>query len=449
MTPSTTVFAYTGGFGSSQSLVSTTMTGSNTSSPRSTAQQTYAGYGSLTCDNGQGCAAMERSKDSQSGMIAGAVIGAVAGIALILAAFMLWRRKRKRVAKRPYAESDSVWHKLSRSDGATSTATDVGIAGEQKNSRDRDLGEPGPSFDFGEISTTNPKTISSYSVLQNGQKTSQATWSRNSLDRFYPTAGTKNDEHNTRSKIGIALTRYSTTDSAVPLSRPFTLTNCPTDPTVPKENIPQGHKRHSSVSAQSDATIRQKAEVVYVGKARTARRHSLTPRVINIVAAGGSCDQLDLSRNNSDSSSSAQDNLNRDSIRSRSMSPNKMLSGNASFVNGLSDRLNTKSSDEASPQNDQINRSSTTKTASKDLSECPMIPTRGRSMKRRADQHISYSNLGKTMSEVKRTIREKGDSAFASSDDLWDQARTQGRRSGGPVSELPSTVTVTRGGRGK
>lgn len=426
----------------------TSMKSMDASSTQSSAQPSTSGDGTLDCNSTSGCVSIEEQHKDHLSSIIGIVVGVVMAVVLICVAYILWRWRRRRTTRQADAlEKRSVWHKKLKSDGAISTATNTEFKDQEATNmyEDNDLGEPGPAFNFYGIEAEDTTKSDIGNPMHHRKRLSESSWYDRPMSAFRSTTSSDQGRRSIGSKIGIALTRYSTAESTAPLSQPIPSAKQHKAQNSQETNL-NSHQRNSSASIQSDATTRKDDDVYYVGKALTARRHSLTPRVINIVAASNSTDKLGLGSNKGGSISST---LKDDSFRSRSMSPNKLLSGYASFIDELAGRVHTPPQQMAS-QDNRIKRSSTTKAEVAGPAKYPIIPDRGRSVKRHADQHISYPptsypKLGKTMSEVKRTIREKGDSAFASSDDLRGKTREEGR----PVAELPSSVTVTRGRGGK
>lgn len=381
-------------------------------------------------------------------------MGTAAGIILVAMAWFFWRWRRRRIARQSRSgKKRSSWPKLWKLGRGESTTAEANLKSQQDAHLKvtNDLGEPGPAFDFYRTEAKRRSTASDDVPMHKYTGMTAASWYDRPIDPFSSTASNTTESQITGSKIGIALTRYSTAESTLPLSNPTSTTKEHKVYDDSSTDLDGNHHRHSSTSISSDATTRFDPQVTPLQTATIARRHSLTPRIINIVAASGSSDRVTGGGNKHNNESPGCDDNNRNSFRSRSMSPSKLLSGYASFVDEISDHRAKRRSRAQTTSQDSTNQcdlSASTKATAVDMTKYPITPTRGRSMKRTAEAHISfpptsYPNLGKTMADVKKTIREKGGAAFASTDDL----RVRGRRSGteSSVTELPSSVTVTRG----
>lgn len=385
----------------------------------------------------------------------GLTIGLPASIMFVLIVwFLLWKFGYCKPARRVGSpKSQPKWRRILGYGRSAPTNADAGSGIQQiaPPKECHDLGKPGPAFNFYGMEPKGIRLSASDVPMPNYKRMSNMSWHERPVNPFSSIASTTTENQITGSKIGIALTRYSTVESSLPLSNPISPMKehkiCDDYGT----DLNPNHHRHSSTSISSDATARFDPQVTPLQTATIARRHSLTPRIINIVAASGSSDQVSGGETKHNNESPGCNDINRNSLRSRSMSPSRFLLGYASFTDEISDhraepRPHTQKTSQDS--NSQSDSSASTKATVVDMTKYPIIPNRGRSVKRTAEAHISspptsYPNLGKTMADVKKTIREKGSAAFASTDDL----RVRGRRSGteSSVTELPSSVTVTRG----
>lgn len=438
--------------------LSTTIALTAASQSAPAAKPSFSDYGTPDCNRDPNCAAVEHKDESHRGMVAGIVIGTVAAAVLVFAAYMLWRQRRKKASKRTDFEQNTVWHKISNSGESESTATAVDFQEKKLDypmidiSGD-DLGQPGPAFVFDEIQSLNDESLKEQHLSPACKPPGPLSWTYPPCNPFkLPDRISLDNDGCPSPKTIPAFPQYS---SAVPDMSKSQSASIPEPYSIPpkqtEERIGQCHRRHSSLSTRSDGTTRVEEEFVYFGKARTARRHSLTPRVINIVAGSSSSDKLNREDCWDASTSSPHKDPQRDSMRSRSMpltslrpaDGNKSIGSPSNPAGSMIEGVFDHDKNSLIPRYTIANSSSATKTGDGDLDTTIFTPERGRGMKRRDKEHISYPpssypKLGKTMAEVKKTIRLKGDSAFVSTENLRSTARTQEQFTS--QAQLPTNV---------
>lgn len=358
---------------------------------------------------------------------------------VLAACCLLWRLKSKRHFKGVEISKERPRWGKSLENNATSTRnSEINLDNQQTMLKDDlNLGEPGPALAFtlhGRRSESRDDFPKFEDTLTYSYGQNRSSWYDRNMDPFHSATSTNIGSEKSNSKVGIASTRSSTAESGLPLAvpkQPVREHEIPHD----ARKLPDGEvNRKSSTSVSSEATIHFDPHV-RVAMTQAIRRHSLTPRVINIVAARGDSDH----EAKHGDEPSTETTINHSPFRSRSMSPSKLLFGHTTFVNNTTRqdaeemfRIQT-ALDTTKGRNDP---SSLTITHAGDVIRYPVIPDRGRSLKRMAGTHFSlphtaYPDLGKTMADVKKTIREQGGAAFASSENLREAARRSGISAGG------------------
>lgn len=459
-----------------------------TSSPELASQQ---------CHEDPVCAARETDEAHRRSVIAGSVVGVVGGCVIIFALVMCWRKKlRRRRAAFGAVDWLSDKPKARTSDDTPQEQDRIPVA----TTMEPDLGEPGPALTRREPhkmpADTRGRSPRQRPVQQYTKLTSRdRSHSRHSglSDPFRtPTEPRKNSAISldgqmigeaggidpTRSQIGLALTRYSTANTEVEPA-----TTCP--PSLSKtdansseyldhDNLASNHNRVSSISAISNGTdITHKdddphAHVLYIGKARPAklsslRRHSLTPRIINIVANTHSRSRRGADGAGSDRSDDEVDtdtaptsvNATKSTLRARSASPMKSTNAYSGSPVKLTNHFGIVTwGRESEPGRTSSEIQGRTRLPSRAREQTRF--SRGRSVKEETakDLHISYPPtsypmLGRTMSEVKRTLKERKEKAFTIDELGFPVGVSKGSGLG---VHLPGSVTVHRGttaGRGK
>ncbi|KAK5951146.1 hypothetical protein OHC33_007899 [Knufia fluminis] len=411
------------------------------------------------CQHDPACAEEQKGASHNRGTIVGPVLGAIAFLVLVFAAYMLFRRRRRR-NKQKKLEAAAIWSDKSTRNSQAST----NVAKEEAHKDNRDtqergrsriksleiLGEPGPTIPTDGALETLHRKSAPYPPQDQTQtrraSTLSRTWSNASSDPFRTPP---NQDQPNKSRIGLALTRYSTADTT--RTRPVS----PIKPQKPNTIVLQNHNaainhnksnRTSTLSAQTDGTARDtieaETEQPKICKARlvlTARRHSFTPRIINIVAGqnGSRSRSRSRSRDGLNSNEANTNGQRRISDRARSASP----AGHGYGYAGSPAKLNAHFGIETwgmgagrtSSERGRIERAGSGGS------------TRGRQGERTTGTEqeqkggvsyppSSYPKLGRTLSAVKRTIRADKERAF----------------SGTGAVILPETVTVDRrGGRAR
>lgn len=342
---------------------------------------------------------------------------------------MLRRRQRRRNREKE-VEGTTNWSDESKTPSRSSThhtkndsSEDTRTGETPHTSRQKSLNlfeEPGPAIATDGALETLHRKCGAYPVPQRySHRTSEPTWSDASSDPFRsPVDGDIEPCQPTNSKIGLALSRYSTADTT------GTFAVCrPPSPTKPATTFDvlrgQPHNvnmvqlnRDSSLSARTDDKHNEdKVEICNARLVPTARRHSLTPRIINIVASRNS--SKDRASMGSDESSERGRGA-QIATRARSASPTKVQLA----YTGSPAKLNAHFGIETwemqhcrmSPDSLELEHMN----SNGSISKRPYERARGPSRERHINYPpTSYPKLGRTLSAVKRTIRANKDGAFS------------------------------------
>lgn len=304
------------------------------------------------------------------GAVAGGVIAAVAVAVIIFAIVVCCRKKSRRSAG---SASNPTWKQIEQAEKAEilaigrNTRNTVNGANTKhfnthqttipRASSANTLGEPGPSFDMDDnqrgISLCHPSLRIGHRYIIGNRKGNSdisnpfATPTESNQD----TDSSLDADEPTRSQIGLALSRYSTNTLKHDPS-PFQHEEMPALPQSPlmislnekaKANTEDkhtastdtvNHKRASSVSALTDGAEGE-IPVITVAKAITARRHSLGPRMIDIIAGtshsdGGQRVSRAISRSDNDL---VRKSLNRTRSASPAVTVNR-YTGSPAKLNG-------------------------------------------------------------------------------------------------------------------
>lgn len=335
--------------------LSTTLLASDTLPSTATPEPTE--FGTTQCEKDPLCEGEALIEEDRRGVIAGSVVGSVGAAVLLFAIFMFIRRKGWN--KKRENGSGKRWKTDTQTTGSTQLpkqdleTAQVNHTERQTNAisqsttrgRNSSLGEPGPalfdragnrmlnrSLEANSLSTTGDYTVPPpyrLSVTTIGSDPFHTPAEVNgSFDGSHETS----DDRPSHSQIGLALTPYSTTNSA-PRNDLVQRLSVPSSSQHPAESQ---HKRTSSLSAQTDVTDIDKENeprTLFIGTAKptklpNVRRHSLTPRIVNIVAGSGSRDRMQSDgagsdRSDNDDTESCPKPGKRRTTRARSSSPMK------------------------------------------------------------------------------------------------------------------------------
>lgn len=410
---------------------------SSTSSVTTESGPSETVLGTSACERNENCEERTIKSADHKAEIAGAVVGMVAFGLFIFIGRLLFRRYRRMRQERDVA-GRAIWPGMKQSSSDTSswfkhrrgksTATQMSSSVVEERDKDHGFREPGPAV---------PSLPSErYLQADHHSQRSDSTVSQ-ALEDFrrplYAHLGQTNEF--TRSKIGLALSRYSSIDmittplisasasrSASPVKTRNSQLEAPAVVAqikrISRENIKTLHKRSSSISASSEA------QTFFIGRAKAARRHSLTPRIINIVANSTSNESII-------DTATVEGSTKRGSHRSsraRSVSPPKhdYEGSPAKLKSHFGVEIWGRNSGRTSSERQGIERSESLKEHA--------------AHNERENESISYPALGRTMSEVKRTIRAHRDRAV--SDASSGQIVTDGF-----VEQMPESVTISRPGK--
>lgn len=397
--------------------------------------------GSPSCSKDPTCAAEADMEAHRRGLIAGSVVAVVAALVLIFGLYMFCRKKLNTPVKR---KEDPGWVEVKpprkpfliektrpmQKIASEDTQGDVVQLQDRPPSAGRVLGEPGPA-----VVTEKHQQQPEYTVVPSTKRLSNTSMLSD------PFRTPDDSLQLNQSQIGLALSRYSST-----IDRPL-----PTPPQQHLTPIPRAIneedalKRASSFTTQTEDTDKEnEPRTLFIGTAQptkfaSARRHSLTPRIVNIIAGSGSRDRVQA--DGADESSGDEGPSKRSTIRARSSSPMK----SSKLYSGSPAKLNHHFGIKTCSQ--EVGRTSSELLRhARDGSDDSMAG-RGRPRLRKSDQvvdegHVSYPPtsfplLGRTLSESKRKLR---DSDGTSSSHMTDAKS---------VPALPETVTIDRGGKRK
>lgn len=406
---------------------------STTNPKATTAETTQAEPGSPQCTSDPACVAHTNDEAHRRGIIAGSVIAVFAAGCIIFGLYMFIRRKLHTPIKRkeepgwievkPKRKSFLI-EKVRPEKDISNAPADLVRLQERPHPAVRPLGEPGPA-----VSTKPRQRLPDYRVDATNRLSNTSTLS----DPFR----TPEDTQLNQSQIGLAVSRYSSTiDRPLPIPPQSHLT-LPVRATDEEDTL----KRASSFTTQTEDTDKEnEPRTLFIGTAQptrlaSARRHSLTPRIVNIVAGSGNKDRL---RSDGADDSGDEGLSKRSTFRARSSSPMK----SSKLYSGSPAKLNTHFGiqtwgREAGRTSSELLRHA------RDGSDDSMAG-RGRPRERKSDQRIddgdikspptSFTLLGRTLSEAKRKLRN--------SDGTTSSASTKGG-----IPAIPGSVTISRGGK--
>jgi len=393
----------------------------SSSSPSSSSEPTATWLGTAWCHEHPQCKQEEEKEERHRGLIAGSVIGAIGFGVLVFAVVMFVRRRRRRHRDKGI-EGAAVWSDKSKTGSQSSTnhtkqesSEDAVINQIRGRSRERSLerlGQPGPAIGTdGALEALERKTAAYPHSQGHIHNRSDSKFSNASSDPFRtPIDEPFSQDRATDSKIGLALSRYSTAEAKQQYSKqpfPSNHTHTVVQGTLPP---PTSLKRDSSLSAHTSAKDPEEPlEICNARVVRTARRHSFTPRIINIVA-GQSTSQERISNSNDRNQSSELGR--RTSTRARSASPAKVLSA----YSGSPAKLNAHFGIETWGM--EQGRTSSKRLGINRAGSGSSANLRGRKAEVEREgltsyPPTSYPRLGRTLSAVKRTIRADRERAFS------------------------------------
>lgn len=276
--------------------------------------------GNSSCTNETECVPKHTSENKYKGVIAGSVFGVVGVGVLGFAAAVCYRRKIRSKKRKTTKSKNSRFSEGNSERRLSQQSTRVAFpnsfpdarrdpqatTSRSQNAGDSTLGEPGPAFARGEMQKIFPEipipvrdryTIDSIprSLSIGSDPFITPFDTKTSIDR---TSNQQNEyrpnEYPNQSQIGLALSRYSTAATMPSPSRGCSNSN-------PHASQSTDVTNEHSVSTTSSVSVTTAnnyndefdpdQDKVFVERARTAqltstRRHSLTPRVVNIVATG-------------------------------------------------------------------------------------------------------------------------------------------------------------------
>lgn len=407
------------------------------------------------------------------GVIAGSVIAVLVIVVVGLGIFICYRRRRC-----SRAGTSPAWKEIEKAENAQTSAicSDRNVKDKGKNHQSRQscpnhtksdgqLGEPDPALSTADVyrSISPPNLHTSKEHRYTISNTSSVSDASNPFAT--PTDSSFDSGDPTCSQIGLALSRYSTRPEKQTLSEPecrfessqHNLSQLPSlAHSTPLSNASRvdlrsktdsqivNHKRASLISADTDGPeIGDEVvfEVASLVEQPTARRYSLTPRIINIVANASRSDDSDLSRSNSRLGSPK---VRKSFTRARSASPARVLAkytgspdGHSGIeIWGMHSRLTSSELSREQVTDAQTKSSYGGETARRSSTKSSAIQAR----QVNPTDHTSYPptsfpHIGRTMSEAKRKIR-------AQSEQLHDSGNLPGGR-----FQLPNSVTIERGHR--
>lgn len=400
----------------------TLQTSLTASSSSSSSQYTATWLGTAWCHKHPRCKQEEEKEERHRGVIAGSVIGVIGFGVLVFAVVMLVRRRRRRHHRDKGIEGAAVWSDKSKTVSQSSTnhtkqeSLESAVMNQTRGrSRERSperLGQPGPAISTdGALEALERKTAAYPHSQGYNHNRSDSKFSNASSDPFRtPINEPFSQDRPTDSKIGLALSRYSTAEAKqqyseqlFPINHTYTVVQDPPPP-------PTDHKRDSSLSARTAAKDpEEQPEICNARVVRTARRHSFTPRIINIVA--GQSTSQERTSNNNDRNQSSEPGR-RTSTRARSASPAKVLSA----YSGSPAKLNAHFGIETWGM--EQGRTSSERLGIDRAGSGSGASVRGRNAEVEREGHTSYPptsypRLGRTLSAVKRTIRAGKERAFS------------------------------------
>ena len=444
-------------------------------------------HGSTQCAQISECEKATNTEDHR-GKIAGPVLGVVGFLGLLFAGWVLCHRCRQWRKQKNIEDSTISSDRETRKTGSQSSTShtndnsiDHAITNQARaRSRQRPpnlLGEPGPALLTNSALESGYQKTVLYPVALNlngsycrDHRVSESTRSNASVasDPFITPIETNrglslNMPQPTPSSIGLALTQYSTTETShakiIPHPPPLPKLVVPTPtfatrhtpfPIIPPLQepprttlpAPLPSNRTSTLSTRTTPNDTEEPEpTVSTARIVTTRRHSFTPRIINIIAGQHSKDAA-----HSDSTDSGPFVHRVLSTRARSVSPQK-----ASY-SGSPAKLNAHFGIETWGM--PAGRTASEMAGYKRAGSKESVSGRKADREQRGGggggekyPPSSYPKLGRTLSAVKRTIRAEKEGAFSGTG-TGTSLLGRGTEKDGEESQVNVIISRGRNGRG-